>query len=519
MNAAQQFFVENLNTPDAKSYLKKRQINEEIVARYGLGYAYSYNELSNKLIKAGFDQKHIINSGVAYYNQDKKRLTDIAYQRILFPFYNKTGQVVGYSGRDISESQPAKYKNTADTLLFNKGHNIFGLYQARQDIQRQDKVYIVEGQIDVLSLAQIGVQNVVASSGTAFSEYQRRLLHAITANIVFLFDGDNAGLSAAQKLLPDFIKDEFKVRCVMLPSGKDPDDMVKLKGAEFPEWLIKHEKDYVDYLIKKVYTKDDDEFKRLENTKLIISIIALERDEIIRKSFLGQLAISTNYLLEDLSDIADNVKVPDKPVRFEPGFFGEEFAKDFIDPEEKEIHLVDDFERWQTLIGEKQPYIFYSGVPSAGDIQRLSQLAERIVVHSPDMDCNYKRENADCLMMREMYKFGLTVDVKAQDKLVGFIYFYVQYYGDLIREERPTPEVLNEYITRCAEMISYAKQAIQTVNMPRWTELLGVKAAAMKELIKTYMNERKRKQRMDRERSDIYDGWHDVDTDKVPEYV
>ena len=246
MNAAQQFFVENLNTPDAKSYLKKRQINEEIVARYGLGYAYSYNELSNKLLKAGFDQKHIINSGIAYYNQDKKRLTDFAYQRILFPFYNKTGQVVGYSGRDISDSQPAKYKNTADTLLFNKGHYIFGLYQARQDIQRQDKVYIVEGQIDVLSLAQIGIRNVVASSGTAFSEYQRRLLHAITANIVFLFDGDNAGLSAAQKLLPDFIKDEFKVRCVMLPSGKDPDDMVKLKGAEFSEWLIKHEKDYVD---------------------------------------------------------------------------------------------------------------------------------------------------------------------------------------------------------------------------------------------------------------------------------
>ena len=101
----------------------------------------------------------------------------------------------------------------------------------------------------------------------------------------------------------------------------------------------------------------------------------------------------------------------------------------------------------------------------------------------------------------------------------GFIYFSVHYYGDLMREERPTPEVLNEYITRCAEMISYAKQAIQTVNMPRWSELLGIKAAAMKELIKPYANERKSKQRIDRERNDIYDGLKDVDTDKLPAYV
>ncbi|MGL4852547.1 MAG: DNA primase [Phocaeicola sp.] len=519
MTAAHQLFEQNLATPEAAAYLAERKISKQITDLYGLGYAYSYNGLSEKLIAAGYEQKHIINAGVAYYNADKQKLTDFAYQRILFPFYDKMGQVVGYSGRDISGSQTAKYKNTGDTLLFNKGHFVFGLYQARQEIQKADRVYVVEGQFDVLSLAQAGIRNVVASSGTAFSEAQRKLLHAITANVVFLFDGDAAGLAAAQKLLPDFIKDEFKVRCIMLPVGKDPDDMAKLKGAELPAWLVKHEKNYVDYLIKKLYTKEEDEFQKLEKTKQLVGIIALERDEILRKVFLGELAIATTYALDDLTDMASQVKVPEAPARFDNGFFGEEFAKDFIDPEEKEIHLVNDFDRFQVMLGEKEPYVFYSGLPSMGDIQRLAQLANRVVVHSPDMDCNYKRENEDCILMREMFKFGLTVDVVENERTKGFIYYYIEHYGTLRREESPTPEVLNEYIARCAEMISYAKQAIQTVNLPSWSELLGLKLSSLKELIKPFVAERKSKQRLDRERGDVYEGLKDMDSDKLPEYV
>lgn len=516
---AYSMFRNNLDeTPEAQAYLAERKISKEITDIYGVGFAFDYDGLSRIMLSKGYLQEHLIAAGVSYFHDEKKRLKDVFWQRILFPYFNKTGQVVGFTGRAIND-QSAKYKNTAETILFTKGKNIFGLYQARTAIQKEDKVYIVEGQFDVLSMFQAGTRNVIGGSGTAFTPEQRKLLHGITSNVVFIYDGDAAGIAAAEKNLQAFISDAFKVRCVSLPNGKDPDDMVKIKGDEFGQWLSKAEMSYVDFMSKILFSKNDDEYQRLDKTKQIFSIILKEKETIIRDSFLGILAVSSGYDLDKIYELIDDANVPEAPERFDAGFIGAEFAKDFIDPEEKEVHLVNDFSRFQTLIGEKEPYLFYSGVPGINDIQELSQLAERVVVHSPDMDCNYRKENSDCLMMKELFKYGMTVDVATDAKIKGFIYYYVEYYGALIVEESPTPEVQNEYITRCAEMISYAKQAIQTVNLPNWSELLGLKLSSMKELIKPFANERKSKQKIDRERSDVYNDLMSVDTDRLPDYV
>ena len=181
--------------------------------------------------------------------------------------------------------------------------------------------------------------------------------------------------------------------------------------------------------------------------------------------------------------------------------------------------MTGSFERFQKLIGEKEPWLYYSGVPSTPDIQALAQLANRIVVHSPCMECDARHEHPDVLMMKALFKFGLTVDVANEGVIRGFIYSYVDYYGDLLIEEKPTPEVSNEYITRCAEMISYTKAAIQTVNMEAWAKLLHMKQSTLKELIKPFANERKSKRKMDQERGDVYDSLIEVDTDRLPEYV
>ena len=516
---AYNLFRNNLNaTPEAQAYLAERKISKEIIDLYGVGFAFDYDGLSRTMLSKGYQQEHLIRAGVSYFHDEKKRLKDVFWQRVLFPYFNKTGQVVGFTGRAIND-QSAKYKNTAETILFTKGKNIYGLYLARTAIQKEDKVYIVEGQFDVLSMFQAGIQNVIGGSGTAFTPEQRKLLHGITSNIVFIYDGDAAGIAAAEKNLQAFVSDAFKVRCVALPNGKDPDDMVKVKGDEFGQWLNKVEMSYVDFMSKTLFLKDDDEYQRLDKTKQILSIILKEKETIIRDSFLGTLAVNSGYDLDRVFELIDDTNIPEAPERFEAGFIGAEFAKDFIDPEEKEVHLVNDFSRFQALIGDKEPYLFYSGVPSINDIQELSQLAERVVVHSPDMDCNYRKENSDCLMMKELFKYGMTVDVATDTKIKGFIYYYIEYYGALIVEESPTPEVQNEYITRCAEMISYAKQAIQTVNLPNWSELLGLKLSSMKELIKPFTNERKSKQKIDRERSDVYNDLMSVDTDRLPDYV
>lgn len=360
---------------------------------------------------------------------------------------------------------------------------------------------------------------MVGGSGTAFTPEQRKLLHGMTNNVVFIYDGDTAGIAAARKNLPAFVADEFKVRCVLLPSGKDPDDMAKKLGGELQPYLEKRTKTYVEFMAEILYQSSDDEFQRLDKTKEILSIIAREGETIIRNKFLSLLSKPSGYDLETLQELLDESKMPSIPERFEPGFYGMDFIKEYIDPEEREVHLVGEFSRFQKLLGEKQPYLFYTGVPGTNDIQTLSQLADRVIVHSPDMDCNARRENSDCLMMKELFKFGMTVDVSDDMEIKGFIYFYINYYGDLIIEERATPEVQNEYITRCAEMISYAKQAIQTVNLPKWSDLLGIKLSSLKELIKPFVNERKSKQKMERERGDVYADLQAVDTDRVPDYV
>lgn len=519
LSAAQELFRKNLlAVPDAQSYLSTRQISKEVADLYGLGFAYDFDGLTRALISQGYSQEHIISAGLGYWDEDTKRLKDQFWQRILFPFYSKTGQILGFTGRAIND-QKAKYKNTPDTIVFNKGRNIYGLFQARQAIQKADLVYVLEGQFDVLSLVQCGIHNVVGGSGTAFSAEQRKLLHGITSNVVFVYDGDRAGIAAAEKHLSEFVGDEFKVRCIQLPEGKDPDDMAKLKGQDLALYLVKMTKSYVEFLAKILFSKDDDEFQRLDKTKKILSVIAKERETVIRDKFLSQLSGPSGYDLDTLQGLLDETKAPQIPERFETGFFGVDFIQDYIDPEEKEVHLVNSFERFQKLLGEKEPWLFYSGVPGTNEIQQLGNMAERVIIHSPDMDCNARRENSDCLMMKELFKYGITVDVSDDGHTQGFIYYYIRYYGELIYEEKPTPEVQNEYITRCAEMISYAKQAIQTVNLPDWSELLGLKLTSMKELIKPFVNERKSKQKMDRERNDVYADLQTFDTDRLPDYV
>lgn len=519
MAAAQDLFRQNMNAPAAREYMAERRISDEIASLYGVGFAYDYDGLTRALTAQGYAAEHIIAAGLGYMDQERCRLKDQFWQRILFPFYSKTGQIIGYTGRAVNEQKP-KYKNTAETLLFTKGRNIYGLYQARAEIARQDCVYIVEGQFDVLSMAQHGIRNVVGGSGTAFTDEQRKLLHGITNNVIFIYDGDAAGINAAGKQILAFVRDQFKVRCVLLPAGKDPDDMAKQLGDGFGDYLKKATKSYVDFMARVLFSADDDEYKRADKVRQILNIVVHERELVVRDKFLSALCEPSGYDLQQLTSMLDETKQPQLPDRFEPGFFGVDFAQDYIDPEESELHLVGDFKRFQKLIGEKQPYIFFNGTPTTNDIQQIAKLADRFVVHSPDMtDCSPKRETPDCLMMKALFKYGLTVDVSDDGDVYGFIYYYVRFYGDLIREDKNSPEAVNEYVTRCAEMISYAKQSIQTVNMNRWAEELNIKLVSLKELVKPFANERKSQQKMNKERSDVYDDLIAVDTDRIPEYV
>ena len=511
-------FRANLQTSDdAKAYLASRLINQDTADLYQVGYTSDYNGLCTSLRQLGFNEQSILASGVAYKN-DRNDLRDSFYSRLVIPFYSISGKLLGFVGRDITGKQPAKYKNSPDTVLFKKDHILFGLFQARKAITEKGFVYICEGQFDVLSLAQRGVRNVIAASGTAFSEHQRRLLHSVTTKLVFILDGDAAGVKAAMKHIPVSVKDNFEVLTISLPDGNDPDDMAKKLEGDLPTYLEQHTTSYVAYYAKYLFQEGDDTYARQNKVKQILDIVGLEHDRIIRMKFLSELSGYCGYALDELQQMIE-AQVPEVPVESNPGFYGMDFAQDYIDDELKEVHLVRDYERFQKLLGEQQPYIYVNGIPPLNAIQELSRQVERVIFHSPVLDADGRNESEDLRTMKEIYTYGLTVDCSLDAKVSGFIYTYVGFYGRLISETAPTPEVKNTYITRCAEMISYASQPIQTVNMSAWAEYLGLKVSALKEVLKPFAQERKSQRKIEKERGDVYADTFDFDLDKVPDYV
>lgn len=193
MSGAQELFTKNLaESKVALDYLKERKITPETMKTFGIGYSGTayISSLSNK----GYDKAVLNKADLCRKKEDGTGMYETFRNRILLPFFNRRGEVIGYTGRDIKGTSPAKYLNSNDTPLFNKGSNIYGMRQAQSEVRRLDRVYIVEGQFDVLSLHQNGVKNVVAGSGTAFTDQQIKLLRGLTNEVTFIYDGDAAGL-------------------------------------------------------------------------------------------------------------------------------------------------------------------------------------------------------------------------------------------------------------------------------------------------------------------------------------
>lgn len=515
--AAQEMLTHNLwAVPEAMQYLQDRKISRETAEIYGLGFAFDFDGLSRALIKKAYKEENIIASGMAYRDESKDRLKDMFWQRIMFPFYTKNGQIVGFTGRAIN-NQAAKYKNTGETILFTKGRQIWGLYQAKKHILKEDAVYIAEGQFDVMSMCQAGVNNVVGGSGTAFTDAQRKMLHGFTNNVIFIYDGDNAGVQAAYKNVPDFVRDGFRVRCVLLPQGKDPDEMIRSGKVDFQQFLKKNTMSYVDFFSRTSITEELDDYDRLDATKRILDVVAMERDEPIRDKFISRLVDATGYNRDELLTMLDEVKVPQFKDRFEPGFYGQDFAVDYMSAD-KILFLSSSFDNFMASISARHPWIYYHDVPSITQIQEISRIADRFIFCSPQFEATVNSESNDVRLMKEMFKFRLNIEIEEEENK-SFIYWYIRSYAHNCNLSANSPEATNVYLMRCAEMISYCDQAVQIVNMDTWANLLGMKTSALKELIKPFANERKSKQKIDRERMDVFFDLQAVDTDRIPEYV
>jgi len=222
----------NAKAKAAREYLTKRGISEETQRAFHIGFSPdSWDALLSVLRDFGADEKLIEQSGLVSVNEEKDRVFDRFRGRIMFPVLDVNGNAIAFGARAMGSDEP-KYLNSPETPAYTKGDHLYGLFQSRNDIRQKKFAILVEGYLDLIALYQFGVTNVAASLGTAFTDQQARLLHRFTDRVVINYDGDDAGIKAARRAIEHLLPQDFDVKVLVLPDGKDPDDFIRENGAD-----------------------------------------------------------------------------------------------------------------------------------------------------------------------------------------------------------------------------------------------------------------------------------------------
>ena len=282
------------------SYFLGRGLREDIIKKYQLGYSPEKGNPLAKALKAkGFKEEFITNDvetkiGVGVVGKaEDGRLYDRFRDRVMFPIFTVSGKPVAFAGRILKKKENVgKYVNSPDSLIYSKTNELYGLFQAKQAIARADMCYLVEGQMDVISMYQSGIENVVASGGTALTKPQIRLIQRFTNNITVLYDGDAAGIHAALRGIDMFLEEGFNVKVVLLPDGEDPDSFAQNHDStEFIQYIKDHQTDFIRFK-SALLSKDagNDPFKRAELIKDITASIANIPDMITRQVYIKDCA-------------------------------------------------------------------------------------------------------------------------------------------------------------------------------------------------------------------------------------
>ena len=303
---ANKWFHEQLwETPEgaavAMSYLRQRGLREDIIRKFQIGYSPEKATLWSAAKNKGFQEKYLLNdsqnppylgTGVCGKSENGK-LYDRFHGRVMFPFLSVSGRVVGFSGRLlVKNDKVGKYVNSPTSLIYEKHNELFGLYQAKQSISKKNTCYLVEGQMDVIQLVQSGIDNVVASGGTALTINQIRLIHRFAENITLLYDGDKAGIKAALRGIDMMLEEGLNVRIILLPEGEDPDSFAKSRNAsDLQEFLENNHHDFIRFKTQLLTEEaQNDPTKRSEMVLQIVQSIAVIPDIIKRQVYIKDTA-------------------------------------------------------------------------------------------------------------------------------------------------------------------------------------------------------------------------------------
>ncbi|MBQ3996552.1 MAG: DNA primase, partial [Bacteroidales bacterium] len=287
--AAGKFFADSLSTEEGRTiglaYFKSRGLEEETIKKYGLGWApRSRHALLDYAKSAGYKEEYLVDTGLCVKHDDGK-LSDRFYDRVMFPVHSVSGRVIAFGGRTLrTDKTIAKYVNSPETEIYDKSRSLYGIYFAKNEISRSQKCYLVEGYLDVLSMHQLGITNVVASSGTSLTVPQIRLIKKFTENVTIMYDGDSAGIHAAIRGIGLVLKEGLNVKIVLLPDGDDPDSYSRKHSLqEVQDFIENHEQDFIAFKTDLLLGEaGDDPLRKAELINDIADTIALIPDPVKR---------------------------------------------------------------------------------------------------------------------------------------------------------------------------------------------------------------------------------------------
>lgn len=279
-------------------YFRSRGFRDDIISKFHLGYdVQDRHQLAREAQAKGYQLDFLLKTGICYKN-DRLEYIDRYAGRVIFPWLSVSGKIVGFGGRLLdsrTKGVAQKYVNSPDSEIYHKDQLLYGIYQAKKAISREDRVYMVEGYTDVISMHQCGIENVVANSGTALSVHQIRMLHRFTSNITLLYDGDAAGIHAALRGTDMILAEGMNIKVLVLPDGDDPDSFArKHSSADFRQYIEDHQVDFIQFKTNLMLNGVTDPAKRSEAINSIVQSIAVVPNQILRDTYIHDCAQRLN---------------------------------------------------------------------------------------------------------------------------------------------------------------------------------------------------------------------------------
>ena len=293
------------------SYFRQRGFRDDIIKKFQLGFSTeSRDALFQEAKKKGFNTDYLVKTGLCY-TRDDGQVRDRFWGRVIFPVHTLSGKVVAFGGRvlNTADKKVAKYVNSPESEIYHKSRELYGIYFAKQAIVKQDKCFLVEGYTDVISMHQAGVENVVASSGTALTSGQIRMIHRFTNNITVLYDGDWAGIKASIRGIDMLLEEGMNIKVMLLPDGDDPDSFARKHNAtEFQEYIAKHEVDFIRFKTNLLMSDaGNDPYKRATLITDIVKSISVIPEAIVRSEYIKEcsqmLHVEERILVSEVAKI------------------------------------------------------------------------------------------------------------------------------------------------------------------------------------------------------------------------